>query len=204
MTDDTDVTVLIVEDEQQIADGYASILRDRYTVKTAYSGEQALETIDDDVDVVLLDRMMPGLSGRETLTEFREAGFECPVAMVTAKVPDFDVIEMGFDDYLTKPVDVDELEDTVERLIALGRLDPSVRAFVADTIKQASLEANKPSVELSTSEDYQGLRDRLSSQGAELGDISAAMTDEEFELVLQTIVRNLGDGQDGQDSLDQL
>ncbi|WEL18926.1 MULTISPECIES: response regulator [unclassified Halorhabdus] len=196
MTDDTDVTVLIVEDEQQIADGYASILREHYTVETAYSGEQALEAIDDDVDVVLLDRMMPGRSGKETLDAVRAEGYECPVAMVTAKTPDLDVIEMGFDDYLTKPVDVAELEDTVERLVALGELEPEVRAYVADSIKQASLEANKPAAELTTSENYQALRDRLTEQGAELGDISAAMTDEEFELVLQTIVRNLGDSQD--------
>jgi len=190
MTDDIP-TILVVEDERQIADGYASVLDDSYEVITAYSGEDAIETIDDSVDAVLLDRMMPGRSGQETLAELRDRGYDVPVAMVTAKVPDFDVIEMGFDDYLTKPVDVDELYETVERLLALGELDREIREYVAATVKQASLEATKPSIELDDHEPYRELRAQLTDQGAELGDISAAMSNEQFELVLKSIVRTL-------------
>ncbi|MFB6163443.1 MAG: response regulator [Halococcoides sp.] len=190
MTDDT-ATVLIIEDERQIADGYASVLGDAYEVRTAYTGEEAIESIDDSVDAVLLDRMMPGRSGQDTLAAIRDRGFDVPVAMVTAKVPDFDVIEMGFDDYLTKPVDVDELYETVERLLALGELDREVREYVAATVKQASLEATKPSVELEDHEPYHELRDQLTDRGAELGDVSAAMSNEQFELVLKSIVRTL-------------
>lgn len=195
MTDETPPRVLIVEDEQQIADGYASVLSDRYDVVTAYSGEEAIETIDDTIDVVLLDRMMPGLSGGETIEAFRDDGYDCPVAMVTAKVPDFDILEMGFDDYLTKPIDVDELYDTVGRLLALASVDRSLREYIATSVKQAGLEATKPSVELENDEDYQELRATLSEQGAELGDISASLGDEQFELVLQSIVRNLDGGE---------
>jgi len=59
--------------------------------------------IDETVDVVLLDRMMPGMSGQEVLAAIRERGLDCRVAMVTAVDADFDVIEMGFDEYLGKP-----------------------------------------------------------------------------------------------------
>ncbi|MFW6436022.1 MAG: response regulator [Halococcoides sp.] len=187
-------TVLVIEDERQIADGYASVLDDEYDVRIAYSGAEGLEAIDDSVDVVLLDRMMSGLSGQETLDELRDRGYDVPVAMVTAKIPDFGVLDMGFDDYLTKPVDVDELFDTVERLLAMGTLDRDVREFVAASVKQASLEATKPSVELEEHDQYRDLRAELSDRGAELGDVSAAMTDEQFELVVQTIVRNLQSG----------
>lgn len=194
MTADTP-TVLIVEDERQIAEGYAAILAEEYAVRIAQSGDEALEIIDDAVDAVLLDRMMPGRSGQETLADLRAAGYDVPVAIVTAKAPDFDVIEMGFDDYLTKPVDVDELEATVERLLALGELDREHREYIAATIKQAHLESTKPSVELDDHDGYRSLRDELTDQGAALGDVSSAMSSEQFELVVQSIVRTLDAGQ---------
>ncbi|AWB28021.1 response regulator [Halococcoides cellulosivorans] len=187
-------TVLVIEDERQIADGYASILDDEYEVRIANSGAEGLETIDDTVDVVLLDRMMSGLSGQETLDEMRDRGYDVPVAMVTAKVPDYDVLDMGFDDYLTKPVEVEDLFDTVERLLAMGELDRDLREYVAASVKQASLEATKPSLELEEHQEYRDLRAELTDRGAELGDISAAMTDHQFELVVKTVVRNLQSG----------
>ncbi len=56
-------SVLIAEDEPDLANLYTSRLEERYDVRTAYDGTEALEAIDGDIDVVLLDRRMPGLSG---------------------------------------------------------------------------------------------------------------------------------------------
>lgn len=56
---DRQATVLVVDDEKDLADVYAEHLKERYTVRTEYSGNEALEAMSPDVDVVLLDRRMP-------------------------------------------------------------------------------------------------------------------------------------------------
>ena len=89
MTDDELPLVLVVEDEPDLADLYATWLKIDYSVRTAYGGEEAVEQLDDEIDVVLLDRRMPGLSGDEVLTKIRERGIDCYVSMVTAVEPDF-------------------------------------------------------------------------------------------------------------------
>lgn len=78
-------------------------------MKTASSGEKALELLDCAVDVVLLDRNMPGLSGDEVLREISRRGYECRVAMVTAVTPQSDIFDVEIEDYLVKPIHRDEL-----------------------------------------------------------------------------------------------
>ena len=80
-----------------------------HDVRTAYGGEEALEKADEDVDLVFLDRQMPDMSGDDVLERVRERGLDCRVVMVTAVDPDFDIVEMPFDDYLTKPVMRDDV-----------------------------------------------------------------------------------------------
>ena len=114
-------TVLIVDDEESAADVYALRLQDEYETVVAYSGRTALETVDDGVDVVLLDRRMPELSGREILEAIRERGLAVSVIMLTAVDPGLEVIEMPFDDYITKPVAKDELVAAIDRQVGLDR-----------------------------------------------------------------------------------
>ncbi|MFB6176845.1 MAG: response regulator transcription factor, partial [Halobaculum sp.] len=98
MTDQSP-TVLVVDDEQQVADAYALRLQMEYDdVRKAYGGQEALDTVDETVDVVLLDRRMPDYSGGEVLEKMRERGLDCSVIMVTAVDPDFDIVSMPFDD----------------------------------------------------------------------------------------------------------
>ena len=156
--------VLVVEDEPDLADLYAAWLGDEYRVRTAYGGHEALETIDDlddDVDAILLDRRMPGLSGDEVLAAVRERGVDCRVAMVTAVEPDFDILEMGFDDYLVKPVASETLKETVEGLLKRGEYDSGVQDLFSLTSKKAMLEAEKSASELAENEEYQELTARI-------------------------------------------
>ena len=68
-----DATVLVVDDEEAVADAYTAQLEGEYETRTAYSGKEALETVDDGVDIVLLDRRMPGRSGDEVLERDRKS-----------------------------------------------------------------------------------------------------------------------------------
>ena len=194
MTDTTTYTVetvLLVEDEERLADHYAEVLNMDYDVVTAYSGTEALEIVDDSVDAVLLDRKMPGPAGGEVLEQLRERGYEYPVAMLTAVRPDWDIVAMRFDDYLLKPVDIQDLRDAVERLEALGGIEREKREYIRQNIKQASLEGQKDAAKLTSSEAFNELKSDLSDTGSELGDITADLSPAETELIIETISRNL-------------
>lgn len=154
-------TVLIVEDERDIADLFAMWLRDEYDSRVAYDGKEALEEVDEDVNAILLDRRMPGLSGDEVLAELRERGIECPVGMATAVEPDLDILEMGFDDYIVKPVGADELTDFVDALVSVSEHERDIRRLYQLASKKSALETTKKGPELEASEEYQALLEEL-------------------------------------------
>ncbi|WP_415379445.1 response regulator [Halosimplex sp. TS25] len=112
-----DPRVLMVDDEKRVADAYALRLEDVADVAVAYGGEEALAVLDEQrvPDVVLLDRHMPGLSGDEVLERVRERDLTTRVVMVTAIDPDLGVLDMPFDDYLSKPVEREDLCAAVDQ-----------------------------------------------------------------------------------------
>ncbi len=112
-----DTTVLIVDDEEDIADVYQVQLQDKYDVKAAYGGREALEIIDETVDVVLLDRRMPGLAGDDVLRELRERGFDCRVIIISA-VSKENGASVPADDYYEKPLNRKRLYEAVESQLA--------------------------------------------------------------------------------------
>lgn len=178
--------VLVVEDESDLADLYAAWLGNSYRVRTAYGGREALEKLDAEVDVVLLDRRMPGLSGDEVLDAIQERGIDCQVAMVTAVEPDFDVLEMGFDDYLVKPVAREELLDTVGNLERRSSYDAGVQELFSLASKKALLEAEKTDAELAENEEYQQLEERLATLRDELDSTIQSMdSQEEFDVLFR-------------------
>jgi len=178
--------VLVVEDEPDLADLYAAWLGDEYRVRTAYGGHEALENLDEEVDAILLDRRMPGLSGDEVLVAVRDRGIDCRVAMVTAVEPDFDILEMGFDDYLVKPVTKETLKETVDGLLRRSDYDTGVQELFSLTSKKAVLESEKSASELADHEEYQELTDRIEELRSEL-DRTIEEVDEhdEFEKLFQ-------------------
>jgi DNA-binding response OmpR family regulator len=180
-------TVLVVDDEPDVADAYAAQLEDEYIVSTAYSGQEALDELDDSVEVVLLDRRMPGISGDEVLDTIRDRGLDCRVAMVTAVDPDFDIIEMPFDDYVIKPVSRDDLFSTIERLLTTSDYESKLRKYYALTAKHATLMANKPESELAESEEFSDLENRMADLRDDLDETVATFDDEDFVAVFRDI-----------------
>ncbi|QLD87521.1 response regulator [Natronomonas salina] len=180
-------TILVVEDERALIELYVRWLEGDYDVRTAEGGEQALEELDEDVDVVLLDRLMPGMSGDEVLSELRERTTDCKVAMVTAVEPDFDVITMGFDDYLTKPVERDELLETVQRLLSRTEFAGLEQELYALASKQAALRSSKPEEELRESEEFAELESRIADLRTELDAALPGMESDEFVAMVRDI-----------------
>ncbi|WP_336325693.1 response regulator transcription factor [Halovenus sp. HT40] len=186
----SDPVVLIVEDEADVAETYRLWLEDSYTVETAKNGDEGIEKLDESIDVVLLDRMMPGLSGDEVLEHIREEGIDCRVAMVTAVEPDFDILEMGFDAYLSKPVKSHELEETVANLLERSTYDTLLQEYYALVEKRATLEASKNTSELEDNEEYEQLRARLDDLREELSETLGGIEDDEDFI---STLRNIDD-----------
>ena len=184
MTDATRVrpTVLVVDDEPDVADTYALFLSDDHETTTAYRGAEAIERVDDGVDVVLLDRRMPDVSGDEVLDRIREASHDCTVIMVTAVDADLNILEMDFDDYLSKPITRETLRETVEQHVDRNRPnDDRLDDFFGMVSKLSVLREGMTQAELRDSEEYQQLRREAEQLGDELCE-----TVEDFEEIVET------------------
>lgn len=113
--------VLVVDDEKLIVKGIRfSLEQDGMEVDCAYDGEEALEAVKKtEYDVVLLDVMLPKLTGFEVCQQIREFS-DMPVIMLTAKGDDMDKIlglEYGADDYITKPFNILEVKARIKAII---------------------------------------------------------------------------------------
>jgi response regulator RpfG family c-di-GMP phosphodiesterase len=182
--DDDTPTVLIVEDEQHLADLYTDYLSGQYHVQTAYSGEEGLELLSPDIDVVLLDRRMPVVSGNEVLAQIEERGLRCRVAMVTAVDPDFDIIEMRVDDYLVKPVTRDDLQEVVDRLYKIREYNERLRTLTSKKLKRNVLRVEKTQRELEDSARYQELQDEIATVSSNVESLADELDVEKDDLQL--------------------
>jgi two-component system response regulator RegX3 len=116
--------VLIVEDEESFADPLAFLLRkEGFTTAVAVTGQEALEEFDrNGADIVLLDLMLPGMSGTDVCKALRTRS-AVPVIMVTARDSEIDKVvglELGADDYVTKPYSARELIARVRAVLRRG------------------------------------------------------------------------------------
>jgi len=138
-----DKTILIVDDNKRNIDIIARLLRDKYTIRRADSGETALEIARRSrPDIVLLDIMMPGIDGYEVCRALRsESRYKTTkIIMVSAKAMTSERLEgydAGADDYITKPFDLNELEAKV-KVYARLTAEESARTLVAGLLDSLS------------------------------------------------------------------
>ena len=186
-------TVVVVEDEEELAATFKRWLEPTYRVITVHTATGAIEAINETVDVVLLDRRLPDRPGEEVLDAIRAAGFDCRVAMITAVDPDMDILDMAFDDYVVKPVPKNELLELVDGLLTLSTYDDQVQRSFSLARKIAMLESEKPSEELQENDEYLARRREFEELRDEINDTLA-----NFELDAFTIAyRDLGSSNPG-------
>ena len=120
--DDLHRTLLVVDDEPNYRIVLSELLSDEgYTVFTADNAEQAIKVVkDSDLDLVLTDMRMPGKDGIEICQRLRKQSNYTPILMLTAKSSELDRVlglEIGADDYLTKPFSIRELIARVKAIL---------------------------------------------------------------------------------------
>ena len=114
--------LLVIEDERKIARVITeSLKREKYAVDVAYDGEEGFNLADSQpYDLLIVDRMLPGLEGTEIVKKLRENGKNMPILFLTALSTTEDKtlgLDVGADDYLTKPFAIDELLARVRALL---------------------------------------------------------------------------------------
>jgi DNA-binding response OmpR family regulator len=131
--------ILIAEDDRELRQLFSHVLtRHGYTVSGVSNGREALDAMDKDYyDMIISDIMMPVMDGYELVTQLREAGNTTPVLMITAKDA-FDDMRLGFqsgvDDYMVKPINVNEMVLRVQALLRRAQMVNDRRQTIGDTV----------------------------------------------------------------------
>lgn len=130
--------ILIVEDDTELSRLFQKVLiKNGYQVRTAVDGAQALEVLEKEyIDLMISDIMMPVMDGYELVSELRAAGYQLPVLMITAK-SSFDDMRQGFlsgsDDYMVKPVNVNEMVLRVSALLRRAQMMNEHKVVIGST-----------------------------------------------------------------------
>lgn len=131
--------ILIAEDDRELRQLFSHVLmKNGYTVKGVSNGKEALEAIDHDYyDLIMSDIMMPVMDGYEFVSQLRSSGNTTPVIMITAKDA-FDDMRIGFlsgtDDYMVKPINVNEMVLRVGALLRRAQMINERRQVIGDTV----------------------------------------------------------------------
>ena len=152
--------ILLVEDEKKLSDVIKKgLIEDGYAVDQAFNGEEGLYLAESEsYDVIILDIMLPKLDGMTICRELRKKGIVIPVLMLTAKTRVEDKVtglNVGADDYLTKPFEFIELKSRVHALIRRSSQKPvsviSIGDIEIDTVKHIVKKKGKE-IELTAKE----------------------------------------------------
>lgn len=130
--------ILIAEDDRELRQLFQRALtKNGYAVRGAANGQEALDAIEQEyVDLIISDIMMPVMDGYELVRSLRDAGIQVPVLMITAKDA-FDDMRLGFlsgtDDYMVKPINVNEMVLRVGALLRRAQMINDRRQVIGDT-----------------------------------------------------------------------
>lgn len=137
-------TILIVEDEQNIVDILSfNLAKEGYDTLEAYDGVTGLQlALENNPDLILLDLMLPGMNGFDVCRQVRQSGSSTPILMLTAREEEADKVmglELGADDYITKPFSMRELLARVKaniRRVSMAPAAPAAREGENDSLQQ--------------------------------------------------------------------
>lgn len=161
------LNILIIDDTDGCRDLYTLWLESDHDVRTAPNGTVALEEIDPDVDLVLLDRNMPGPSGLDVAAEIRTNGYDCQIIMISSEIANFSIPESPVDEYIRKPASRGTLESAVEEIATQHAYQSALLECFAVSATVGRVEANAPPERLESVEEYLKLREQAERKRAQ-------------------------------------
>lgn len=130
------VTILVVEDNENVRRLTKTQLSCLYNIKEAQNGEEALDILDhESVDLLLVDIQMPEMDGYELLRTLRQSGDNTPAIMLTAMTSfahEKEGFACGADDYVTKPIDYEKLVWRIEALLRRAKISSEKKIVIGD------------------------------------------------------------------------
>jgi DNA-binding response OmpR family regulator len=131
--------ILIVEDDKELCELFSSVLlKNGYKTTCVNDGIEALNALDKEyIDLILSDIMMPNMDGFELIKSIRDAKFNLPVLMITAKESFQDIkrgFSLGIDDYMIKPINVNEMVLRVGALLRRAKIINEKKQYVGKTL----------------------------------------------------------------------
>jgi DNA-binding response OmpR family regulator len=184
MPRDADATVLIIEADSEAVAEYAEWL-EGYAVRTAADGERALDALDADVDVVLLDGELADPTAEELLGRIRARRPDCQIGLLSGVSVGDDVLRLDMDEYVPRPIDRDELRKTVARLVDHAAVEGAVETYLSLVARRRRIEARRDDADLADDERYRELTGEIAARQrqintllAEIGDSVAGESDE--------------------------
>lgn len=153
--------ILIVDDEQSIITLLTfNLEKEGYQVDTAMDGESAFEmALNGNYDFIILDLMLPGKSGMDVCRDLRKERVETPILMLTAKDDEFDKVvglELGADDYMTKPFSPRELAARMNAVFRRSGIDEAKKNNEEDADENSVIKVGEISIFPSNYEVYKG------------------------------------------------
>lgn len=170
---DQELRILVVDDDRGCRELHA-LCFDDHAVETAVDGQEALETLDERVDIVLLDRNMPRLSGTDVARAIDESDHDPYVVMISSMEADFDLSEFPVDGYLRKPASEEELQGIVDQYRSEQAHGQALDASFGMTPEAAEAETRKSDADLAQSGECVHLEERVTEKRAEVDERSGA------------------------------
>jgi CheY-like chemotaxis protein len=180
-----ELQILVADDSEGIRDLFTAWLSRDHSVETAADGRAAIEKLHDGIDVMTLDRDMPGPSGREVARHVAESAYDPHIVMVSSLERDFDLDAAPIDSYCQKPVGEDELRAVIDRYTTQRAYKTVLDEYFYQTWKVAALEAHSCADELANDDRYVSLRACVNEKRAE-ADRTLRSEDANWEMAFQS------------------
>lgn len=171
-------TVLITDDDGGCRSLFERWLETDNEVLTAADGTEALSKLSDAVDVVILDREMPGPSGAAVAREIAASDHDPHVVMVSSRRGDVDLVDVPIDGYVRKPATESDLREALAEYRARRNYETALEEFFALTAKLGAIEADNALDDLAEDERYRRLRWLVAEKRAEVDQaLAGSLTD---------------------------
>jgi len=178
-------TILLIEGDDERASEYAAWLDD-CTVEIAGDAETALETLDTDIDVVILGGSLPATSSTEMLGKLRARHADCQIALLSGERAGADILRLNFDEYVPQPATRESIRETVEQLTDRGAVMNVVETYLGLIARKRRLEARRPAAELKDDERYRELVGELAARRRQADSLFAQLADADDRVETET------------------